>query len=134
MDTGYVSAASARCNGQGRSKLLAQPELVDMLPVLSQFAVSDPVNCNPTHFNDLAGRRNSHVLATMGTLSSRTSDDLIVFGDDIIDRHSPVRKGEIASHSSGLETLDADPPWMTTDVLDEIVRNQLIDCRQILFR
>src|ERR1700757_1570599 len=85
-----LRALSGRRQRQDGAELLAQSEFVDLLPVLGQFSVCDPVNRDPTYFDALPGRGNTHVFAEMRPLPGSASHDLVAFGNDIVDGDCPI--------------------------------------------
>jgi hypothetical protein len=69
----------------------------------------------------------------MGSLSGGARYDLVAFGNNVIDGNLPIRKGEIASPAGRFETLDAHSFWLTADMLDKIVVDQLVNNHQVFF-
>jgi hypothetical protein len=67
-----------------RHELFYHARHINFGPYFHDLAINDPEDINPCDFYLLACRRNTGILALVCSLNSPTGDDLVIFGNPVV--------------------------------------------------
>src|SRR5207244_10185775 len=75
------------------AKLLQHAEIIPNAPVFDNFAIDQAHNVDQSHGDVSASRWNAQKLPLMGAPVGLAADDLVPFGNHVLNRHDTIREG-----------------------------------------